>query len=79
MLFDCDKYKFVKQCIICREIIDVDDYLAHITKKTCIAINDDKVRCPLCRGVIKPANEDGWNSHLLSANGCPKNSRKTKQ
>ncbi|RIB28415.1 hypothetical protein C2G38_2028592 [Gigaspora rosea] len=76
MLFDCDKCQFVKQCSICHEVVDTDDYLAHINKKTCIAINDDKVSCPLCRGVIKPANEYGWNLHLLGANGCPKNSRK---
>ncbi|CAG8622082.1 3540_t:CDS:1 [Racocetra fulgida] len=76
MLTDCDKNKFVKQCPTCREVVDADDYLAHINKQTCLAIRDDIVRCPLCKTVIKPATEEGWKSHLLNANGCPKNRRK---
>ncbi|CAG8823783.1 9208_t:CDS:1, partial [Gigaspora rosea] len=76
MLNDCDKHKFVKQCPTCREVIDADDYLAHVNKQICLPIRDDIVRCPLCKTVIKPANEEGWKSHLLGANGCSKNRRK---
>ncbi|CAG8500085.1 8528_t:CDS:10 [Scutellospora calospora] len=77
MLTDCDKAKFVKQCPTCREVVDADDYLAHVNKQTCLAIRDDIVRCPLCKTVIKPATEEGWKSHLLNTNGCPKNRRKS--
>ncbi|CAG8510758.1 2920_t:CDS:10 [Dentiscutata heterogama] len=76
MLNDCDKNKFVKQCPTCREVINAEDYLAHINKKTCLPVRDDIVRCPLCKTVIKPATEEGWKSHLLNSNGCPKNRRK---
>ncbi|CAG8493198.1 1743_t:CDS:10 [Dentiscutata erythropus] len=76
MLKDCDKCKFVKQCPTCREVINADDYLAHVNRQTCLPIRDDIIRCPLCKTVIKPANEEGWKSHLLNSNGCPKNCRK---
>jgi centrosomal protein CEP104 len=76
MLHDCDKSKYVKQCPRCREIIEADDYLEHMAKQSCMVIQEDIVRCPLCKTVVKPATEQGWKSHLLGENGCTMNRRK---
>ena len=78
MLNDCDKSKFVKQCPRCREVIEADDYLEHMAKQSCMAIQQDIVLCPLCKTVVKPATEQGWKSHLLDENGCTKNRRKSR-
>ncbi|CAB4485977.1 uncharacterized protein OCT59_019215 [Rhizophagus irregularis] len=66
--------KFVKQCPCCREVMEVDEYLEHMAKQSCIAIQNDAIHCPLCKIIVEPTIEQGWksnrrNSRLLIAFG----------
>ncbi|ORX61854.1 hypothetical protein DM01DRAFT_1331327 [Hesseltinella vesiculosa] len=77
MLTDCEKRHLLKQCTRCKQAIPVEQWLQHTLKNTCQAYTND-TRCPLCQTVIQPANDQGWRRHLLSGQGCPKNTRPLK-
>ncbi|KAG2223406.1 hypothetical protein INT45_001712 [Circinella minor] len=72
---DCAKRHLVKQCTRCRQAVPVEQWLQHTLKQTCSAIPDNETRCPLCLEHIDPATDSQWKTHLLSGDGCPKNTR----
>jgi hypothetical protein len=76
MLNDCERSQFVKQSSCCREVMDADEYLEHMTKQSCIAIQNDAIHCPLCKIIVEPATEQGWKSHLITE--CTKNRRNSR-
>ncbi|CAG8527766.1 3428_t:CDS:2 [Rhizophagus irregularis] len=52
------------------------EYLEHMGKQSCMAIQNDAIHYPLCKIIVEPATEQGWKSHLITE--CTKNRRNSR-
>ena len=75
LLRECAKKGKYQQCPRCTEAIG-NDYDVHTKLKECVEAKPNTVRCPLCHMNIREG-EKPWREHLMGANGCVKNPRRT--
>ena len=75
LLRECAKKGKYEQCPRCTEAIG-HDFDVHIKLKECIEAKPNTNRCPLCHMNIREG-EKAWREHLMGADGCVKNPRRT--
>uniref|UniRef100_U9TRW7 Uncharacterized protein n=1 Tax=Rhizophagus irregularis (strain DAOM 181602 / DAOM 197198 / MUCL 43194) TaxID=747089 RepID=U9TRW7_RHIID len=57
--------------------MEVDEYLEHMAKQSCIAIQNDAIHCPLCKIIVEPTIEQAplFPTTVLGNSGWQKSCR----
>ncbi|XP_046812620.1 uncharacterized protein LOC124421443 [Lucilia cuprina] len=63
-------------CERCTESVHKQLYDLHQMEDYCRELKTGAARCPLCHDDVHLPLDGGWKLHLLSASGCPGNSRR---
>lgn len=78
LLQECNYRNNFKKCPRCTEAINTtipQENELHFKTKQCVPADKKGNRCPLCHTNIG-ASEEVWKEHLMSSDGCSKNTRK---
>jgi centrosomal protein CEP104 len=78
LLTECQSKASYKKCPRCGEAVNTTNQQEnehHFKHKQCAPFEKKSNRCPLCHTNIG-LGEETWKEHLMSPNGCAKNTRK---
>ena len=78
LLSECHLKNNYKKCSRCSEAVNITypaENELHFKQKQCLPNDKKSNRCPLCHSNFG-VGEEVWKEHLMSPNGCAKNSRR---
>ncbi|TMW54427.1 hypothetical protein DOY81_000419 [Sarcophaga bullata] len=73
---ECEAKDNYIMCERCTESVHKQLYDLHQMEDYCRELKTGAARCPLCHDDVHLPLDGGWKLHLLSASGCPGNSRR---
>ncbi|XP_059220583.1 centrosomal protein of 104 kDa isoform X2 [Stomoxys calcitrans] len=73
---ECETKDNYIMCERCTESVHKQLYDLHQMEDYCRELKTGAARCPLCHDDVHLPLDGGWKLHLLSASGCPGNSRR---